>query len=233
MKAAVIVFPGSNCDHDMYHVLKHVMHIETKFLWHKETSLGDVDAIFLPGGFSFGDYLRTGAIARFSPVLDEVIRVAKKGGLVFGVCNGFQVLCEAGLLPGALRRNRQLEFICREVTIRVENNESRFTSACQPGQVLRMPVAHGEGNYFADADDLAELEEKGQVIFRYSDATGRVVEAANINGSLNNIAGICNQQGNVLGMMPHPERASESLLGSADGQLIFESILASCNIVAG
>lgn len=227
MKAAVIVFPGSNCDHDMYHVLKHIMKIETKFLWHKETSLGDSDVVFLPGGFSFGDYLRTGAIARFSPVLAEVIRFANRGGLVFGVCNGFQVLCEAGLLPGALRRNRQLEFICREVTIRVENNQSRFTNACQSGQVLKMPVAHGDGNYFAEPDDLKMLEDNGQVIFRYADAAGSVDKVANINGSLNNIAGICNKQGNVLGMMPHPERAAENILGSADGRLIFESIMAS------
>ncbi len=231
MKAAVIVFPGSNCDHDMYHTLKHVLKVQTKFLWHKETALGDVDAVFLPGGFSFGDYLRTGAIARFSPILEEVIRFAKKGGLVFGVCNGFQVLCEAGLLPGVLRRNRQLDFICREVSIKAENAQTRFTSACHPGQVLKMPVAHGEGSYYAEANDLQRIEDNGQVVFRYVTANGRVDEAANINGSLNNIAGICNAQGNILGMMPHPERASEPLLGSADGRVIFTSILASFRIV--
>ncbi|MCA9730714.1 phosphoribosylformylglycinamidine synthase subunit PurQ [candidate division KSB1 bacterium] len=226
MKAAVIVFPGSNCDHDMYNVLKHVMHIDAKFLWHKETDLGDVDAVFLPGGFSFGDFLRTGSIARFSPVMEEVIKFAINGGLVMGVCNGFQVLCEAGLLPGVLRRNSGLDFICREVTLKVENTDTRFTNRCSQGQILKMPVAHGEGNYFAEPDVIKRLEDNGQVVFRYASADGVVDDTANINGSINNIAGICNEQGNVLGMMPHPERASERQLGSVDGKIIFESIVA-------
>ncbi|KAA3616479.1 MAG: phosphoribosylformylglycinamidine synthase subunit PurQ [Calditrichaeota bacterium] len=225
MKAAVIVFPGSNCDHDMYYVLKHVMGIDTQFLWHKDTAIGEIDAVFLPGGFSFGDYLRTGSIARFSPIMDEVIKFADGGGLVFGVCNGFQVLCEAGLLPGVLRKNRNLDFICRQVTVRVENTATRFSSACTQGQILQMPVAHGEGNYYAEPDTIRKLEENRQVVFRYATVEGEITDRANINGSVNNIAGICNDRGNVLGMMPHPERAAEFQLGSADGKFIFDSIV--------
>jgi len=225
MKCGVVVFPGSNCDHDLYHVLKHVMGLETRFVWHKEQELSDLDAVFLPGGFSYGDYLRTGAIARFSPVMNEVIRFAQKGGPVLGICNGFQILCESGLLPGALLRNRDLDFICKSVYIRVENTDTIFTGACQPGQVLKMPIAHGDGNFFVDQATLEELESRQQVLFRYCDHSGQVNEAVNPNGSLNNIAGICNRERNVVGMMPHPERAAEAVLGSEDGRFIFQSLV--------
>lgn len=224
-KLGVVVFPGSNCDHDLYHVLKHVLGQEVRFVWHKETELSDLQALFLPGGFSYGDYLRAGAIARFSPVMNEVVRFAQQGRPVMGICNGFQMLCEAGLLPGALMRNRGLEFVCRQVYIRVEHAGSLFTQAFQAGQVLKMPIAHGEGNYFAEADTLAALEESGRVLFRYCTRDGRVSDEANPNGSALNIAGICNAAGNVLGMMPHPERAAEAILGSADGKNIFLSLL--------
>jgi phosphoribosylformylglycinamidine synthase len=224
MKFGVVVFPGSNCDHDTYHVISKVIGQPVDFIWHKEEEIDRFDAIILPGGFSYGDYLRTGAIARFSPVMSAVIEFARDGGLVLGICNGFQILCEAGLLPGALLRNRDLKFICEHVNIRVERADTPFTSACSAGQVLSVPVAHGEGNYFCDHKTLDELEQEGRVIFRYCDAQGRVVEEANPNGSLNNIAGICNRERNVLGLMPHPERASESLLGSKDGRAIFLSI---------
>jgi phosphoribosylformylglycinamidine synthase subunit PurQ / glutaminase len=227
MKFGVIVFPGSNCDHDAYHAAKHVMNQETRFIWHKESSLGDVDVVLVPGGFSYGDYLRAGAIARFSPIMKDVVRFASEGGLVLGICNGFQVLCESGLLPGALIRNASLRFVCKETFIRVENAETPFTRAVSDGEVLRIPVAHGEGNYVADPEVLAELEGEGRVVFRYCDAAGNVTPEANPNGSANNIAGIINESGNVLGMMPHPERCVESVLGSTDGLAIFESILGS------
>ncbi len=224
-KLGVVVFPGSNCDHDLYHALKHVLRQNVRFVWHKETDISDLSAVFLPGGFSYGDYLRGGAIARFSPVMREVLGFAQKGGTVVGVCNGFQVLCESGLLPGSLMRNQNLDFICRQINIRVEHTNSAFTGACQKGQVLKMPIAHGEGNYYAENDVIDELEANNQVLFRYSSAEGETAKNANPNGSLRNIAGITNKTGNVLGMMPHPERACESSLGSADGIHIFSSLI--------
>jgi phosphoribosylformylglycinamidine synthase I len=224
MKFGVVVFPGSNCDHDTYHVISKVIGQPVDFIWHKEEEIDRYDAIILPGGFSFGDYLRTGAIARFSPVMKSVVEFAKAGGLVLGICNGFQILCEAGLLPGALLSNRDLKFICEHINIRVESTDTPFTSACSAGQVISAPIAHGEGNYFCEQSTLDELEDEGRVIFRYCDASGRLTAEANPNGSLNNIAGICNRDRNVLGLMPHPERASESLLGSNDGRIILLSM---------
>lgn len=226
MKFGVVVFPGSNCDHDTYHIISKVIGQPVDFIWHKEENISGYDVIFLPGGFSYGDYLRSGAIARFSPVMRSVVRFAREGGLVMGICNGFQILCEAGLLPGALLRNRDLKFICQHVNVRVENTDTPFTSACKEGQVLSIPVAHGEGNYFCNPETLAELESNDQVLFRYCDAEGNVTEAANPNGSLNNIAGICNRERNVLGLMPHPERAAEDLLNSRDGRIIFRALAA-------
>ncbi|WP_017729203.1 phosphoribosylformylglycinamidine synthase subunit PurQ [Halalkalibacterium ligniniphilum] len=216
MKFAVIVFPGSNCDADMYHAIKDALGEEVDYVWHTETSLEGYDGILLPGGFSYGDYLRSGAIARFSPVMNEVVKAANNGVPTLGVCNGFQVLLEAGLLPGAMQRNEQLKFICRPVELVVENNETMFTSAYEQGETITIPVAHGEGNYFCDDETLAELEANKQIVFRYVDR---------VNGSRENIAGIMNKQGNVLGMMPHPERAVEDLLGSSDGLRLFQSIL--------
>jgi phosphoribosylformylglycinamidine synthase len=227
MKFGVVVFPGSNCDHDTYHVISKVIGQPVDFIWHKEEEIGHCDAIILPGGFSYGDYLRTGAIARFSPVMRSVIDLAHAGGLVLGICNGFQILCEAGLLPGALLRNRDLRFICEHVNVRVEHTDTPFTSACVEGQVLSMPIAHGEGNYFCDPETLAELEREGRIIFRYCTPGGDVTEEANPNGSLDGIAGICSHERNVLGLMPHPERSSESLLGSNDGRQIFLSLAVS------
>ncbi|MBK9313576.1 MAG: phosphoribosylformylglycinamidine synthase subunit PurQ [Acidobacteria bacterium] len=224
MKFGVVVFPGSNCDHDTYHVVSKVIGQPVDFIWHKEEQIDRFDAIILPGGFSYGDYLRSGAIARFSPVMRSVRQFAEEGGLVMGICNGFQILCEAGLLPGALLRNRDLRFICEHINIRVERVDTPFTSACEPRQVLSLPIAHGEGNYFCDPETLDALEREGRVIFRYCDAEGSVTDESNPNGSLNNIAGICNSERNVLGLMPHPERASESLLGSSDGRAIFLSM---------
>ena len=226
MRVGVIVFPGSNCDHDAYHVARHVLGLDTCFVWHKETRLPSADLVIIPGGFSYGDYLRAGAVARFSPIMDQVFRFAEGGGLVMGICNGFQVLCECGLLPGALLRNDSVRFACKWVSIRTENISTPFTGGLAPGQVLRIPIAHGEGNYFASNEDLQALEEHGQVAFRYCSEAGEISSEANPNGSARNIAGIVNRQGNVLGMMPHPERAAESALGSTDGQLIFRSLLA-------
>ncbi len=223
----IVVFPGSNCDHDAQYALGTVCGQETRLLWHKETSLQGADVIILPGGFSYGDYLRCGAIARFSPIMKEVIAFANDGGTVIGICNGFQILCEAGLLPGVLLRNEQLRFSCSYVHLRVEQNTSRYTSACVPGEVLRIPIAHGDGNYFADAETLRTLEEKRRVLFRYCDPDGTVSGGANPNGSLRNIAGIMNEQGNVMGMMPHPERAVEALLGPTDGRKVLRSIIES------
>ena len=221
----VIVFPGSNCDHDAYHALKHVMNADVKFLWHKDSDVSGLDLIIVPGGFSYGDYLRSGAIARFSPIMQELIKYAKKGGPVMGICNGFQILLEAGLIPGAMRHNEQLKFICKDVHIRVESTQSMYTSSLQKGQLLSIPVSHGEGNYYIDNDGLNELQDNDQVLFRYVNAHGETTPEANINGSIDHIAGITNKQKNVLGMMPHPERAMEKLLGKEDGKPIFESIL--------
>jgi phosphoribosylformylglycinamidine synthase subunit PurQ / glutaminase len=227
MRFAVIVFPGSNCDHDAYHAVKHVLGHDTRFVWHKESSLGGTDVVILPGGFSHGDYLRTGAIARFSPVMDVVRAFAASGGPVLGICNGFQILLEAGLLPGAMLRNADLKFHCEHVAVRVEATDTPFTQLCAPGQVLSLPIAHGEGNYFAEPHVLRRLEERRQVVFRYSSPGGEVTAAANPNGSVQNIAGICSDGRNVVGLMPHPERACERALGSADGLVLFESVVAS------
>jgi phosphoribosylformylglycinamidine synthase len=226
MKFAVVVFPGSNCDHDAYHATRHVLGHAAEFVWHKERSLKSADVVILPGGFSHGDYLRTGAIARFSPVMEAVSGFAAEGGPVLGICNGFQVLLEAALLPGAMLRNADLKFHCEHVHVRVEATDTPFTHLCSPGQVLRIPIAHGEGNYFAPPDVLRALEEDRRVVFRYVDAHGAVVPDANPNGSARNIAGICNERRNVVGLMPHPERACERALGSADGLLLFESVVA-------
>jgi phosphoribosylformylglycinamidine synthase len=225
MKFAVIVFPGSNCDHDAYHAAKHVFAQEAEFVWHKETTLKGADAVILPGGFSHGDYLRTGAIARFSPVMSAVSEFARRGGPVLGICNGFQVLLEAGLLPGAMLRNRDLKFHCEHVWVRAEQVDTPFTARAARNQVLKLPIAHGEGNYFAEPAVIDELEANGRVVFRYCDANGGVTDAANPNGSRNNIAGICNEARNVVGLMPHPERACEGVLGSADGRVLFESVI--------
>jgi phosphoribosylformylglycinamidine synthase len=222
----VLVFPGSNCDHDCYHVLKHVMGQEARFVWHKDTSLDGLDAVVVPGGFSYGDYLRCGAIARFSPIMGALGGFAERGGLVLGICNGFQILLEAGLLPGAMLRNDRLKFICEHVHLRVENAATPFTNACRPGQVLRVPIAHMEGNYTIDDAGLLELRRRGGTIFRYSHPDGTVAPDANPNGATDAIAGIANAAGNVLGMMPHPERSAEKILGSTDGRLIFESMIA-------
>ena len=225
MKFGVVVFPGSNCDLDAYHMAKDVMGQEAVYLWHKDRDLKGVDLVILPGGFSYGDYLRCGAIARFSPLMEEVQKFAARGGLVWGICNGFQILLESGLLPGALYRNDHLQFRCQFSHVRVENVGLPFTGDLQEGDVLQIPIAHGEGNYFAPPDLLKELEEGGQVVFRYVTESGDVSSEANPNGSLQNIAGICNRAGNVLGMMPHPERAAEEILGSAHGQKLFRSVI--------
>jgi phosphoribosylformylglycinamidine synthase I len=226
MKFAVVVFPGSNCDEDAYHAVKDVLGQHAEYIWHKDTDLKGADVVILPGGFAHGDYLRTGAMARFSPIMREVERVAAQGAPVLGICNGFQVLLEAGLLPGAMLRNDALKFRCEHVHIRVEQTDTPFTLACRPHQVLRIPIAHGEGNYFAEPDVIARLEANRQIVFRYTDAAGDVRESANPNGSKASIAGLCNEARNVVGLMPHPERACESMLGSADGLVIFESVVA-------
>jgi phosphoribosylformylglycinamidine synthase subunit PurQ / glutaminase len=224
MRAAVVTFPGSNCDYDCYKAFTDVLTEEADFVWHRERELGDPDLVVLPGGFSYGDYLRAGAIARFSPVMDEVIRLARSGRPVLGICNGFQILCEAALLPGALVRNQELRFLGRDVHVRVERTDTPFTHRYRPGQVLRMPLAHGEGNYVADPETLRRLEDERRVIFRYVDEKGEPTETANPNGSMNNIAGIINETGTILGLMPHPERVVEDLLGGTDGLPLFESI---------
>ncbi len=227
VRCGIVVFPGSNCDHDAYYAWKRILGQDAVFLWHKEQDLKGCDVIILPGGFSYGDYLRCGAIARFSPVISEVIRFAGEGGTVMGICNGFQVLVEAGLLPGVLLRNSSLKFVCKFVRLRVENRDTRFTNQCRPGEILNIPVAHGDGNYFTDDETLSRLEERGQILLRYCDAEGRVTTEANPNGSLGNIAGIMNEEGNVFGLMPHPERACDPLLRHTDGQKIFRSIIES------
>ncbi len=226
MKTRIIVFPGSNCDHDAHHAVKNVLgEADTDFVWHKEGTIGNgVDLVILPGGFSYGDYLRTGAIARFSPVMKDVIDFANKGGTVIGICNGFQVLCESGLLPGMLVRNSGLKFRSKFLHIRTEQTGNRFTEMLAPAQVLKIPIAHGEGNYLAEANVINELEANQQVVFRYSTEGGEVTESSNPNGSVNGIAGIINKAGNVLGLMPHPERACEAILGSDDGLGVFRSL---------
>lgn len=225
MRFGIIVFPGTNCDADTLWVLRDVLQQPAEPVWHEDTDLSRVDAVVLPGGFSYGDYLRAGAIARFSPVMRAVSELAAAGQPVLGICNGFQVLVEAGLLPGAMMRNTGLRFVCKDVHLRVENADTRFTRACRPGQRLRLPIAHNEGAYYADPETLARMKANGQIVLRYCDAEGRVTPVANPNGSVDHIAGICNEAGNVFGLMPHPERASEPLLGSADGLLLFESLL--------
>lgn len=227
MKFAVVVFPGSNCDHDTYHAVKHVLGADATFVWHKDTSLSGADVVVLPGGFSYGDYLRTGAIARFSPIMAPVVEFAAAGGPVLGVCNGFQILLEAGLLPGGMLRNRRVKFQCEQVHVRVEQIDTPFTCAARQGHVLQMPIAHGDGNYYAPPEVLEALEASRQVVLRYCDPEGHVVEEANPNGSANAIAGLCNERRNVVALMPHPERACESALGSADGLMMFESAAAS------
>jgi phosphoribosylformylglycinamidine synthase len=224
MKFGVIIFPGSNCDHDAYWTVEQVLKQPVTFLWHESHDLENSDAIIVPGGFAYGDYLRTGAIAKFSPVMESVRKFAEGGGLVIGICNGFQILCESGLLPGALMRNAGLKYVCKPVDVRVENADTPFTNACREGEVLSIPIGHMEGNYFSDQATLEELRRGDRIVFRYCDRSGEVTDASNPNGSLDNIAGISSPGGNVLGMMPHPERASETLLGSVDGFKIFESL---------
>lgn len=226
-KFGVVVFPGSNCDRDVHYVLSEIFHQDTRYIWHKDSSLGDVHVVILPGGFSYGDYLRCGAIARFSPVMREVVQFATNGGVVVGICNGFQILLEAGLLPGAMLKNKSLRFVCKYVYLSVENAHTRFTSVCSPGEVLEVPVAHGEGNYIVDEDTLKQLEDKEQILFRYCDRNGNITDEANPNGSMANIAGLINEEGNVVGLMPHPERCSDEVLGHTDGKKFFQSILQS------
>ena len=226
-KFGVVVFPGSNCDHDAYYILRQILDQDAHFLWHKDTSLDGIDVVILPGGFSYGDYLRCGAIARFSPIMKEVVAFAHNGGIVIGICNGFQILCEAGLLPGALLRNECLTFVCKFVDLRVENNNTKFTSECNLGEALRIPIAHGEGNYFVDDATLQQLKRNGQILFRYCDRNGSITPASNPNGSIANIAGIMNKEGNVMGLMPHPERAADPILGHTDGQKILKSVIKS------
>jgi phosphoribosylformylglycinamidine synthase subunit PurQ / glutaminase len=224
MKFGVIIFPGSNCDHDAYWTIEHVLQHPVTFLWHESHDLQNCDAIIVPGGFAYGDYLRTGAIAKFSPVMESVRKFAEGGGIVLGICNGFQILCESGLLPGALMRNAGLKYVCKPVQVRVESSDTPFTNSCNDGEILCIPIGHMDGNYFCDEATLAELDRERRVVFRYCDAAGEVTPVSNPNGSLNNIAGICSSGRNVLGMMPHPERASEPALGGVDGRKIFESL---------
>jgi len=225
MKFGVVVFPGSNCDMDAYHALRDAMGARVEYIWHQERELRGFDCVILPGGFTYGDYLRVGAVARFSPVMEAVMEFAARGRLVLGICNGFQILTEAGLLPGALMRNVGQRFICKYVHLRLENAETPFTRAGKPGQVVRIPIAHGEGCYYADEATLAQLQSEGRIIFRYCSEQGQASPQANPNGSVDNIAGICNRERNVLGMMPHPERCADPILGSADGRVVFESLL--------
>lgn len=232
MKFGVIVFPGSNCDRDVAMVTRHLLGQPTRMVWHEETDLSDLDVIVIPGGFSYGDYLRCGAIARFSAAMQATLHHAQQGKWVLGICNGFQVLTEAGLLPGALVRNRDLHFICDRLPLRIERSDLPWTQAYQPGQVITLPVAHGEGCYYADPETLAQLEENRQIVFRYCDLDGELSQAANPNGSLASIAGICNRRGNVLGMMPHPERASDPALGNTEGFGLFQGLLAAASLIA-
>jgi phosphoribosylformylglycinamidine synthase subunit PurQ / glutaminase len=225
VKVGVVVFPGSNCDHDTEHVLRDVCGQEVRLVWHKESDLGGLDAVVLPGGFAYGDYLRTGAIARFSPVMKAVGEFARKGGPVLGICNGFQILQEAGLLPGAMLRNQGVKFLSQPVDVRVERADTPFTAGIRPGTVLTMPIAHGEGNFYAEPDVVSRLEDEGRVVFRYTTKDGRLDPGANVNGSASAIAGVCNEARNVVGLMPHPERAAEPELGSADGRQLFEALV--------
>ncbi len=225
MKFGVLIFPGSNCDHDMVYVLKNILKQEVVELWHKDSDLQNVDAIAIPGGFSFGDYLRSGAIAKFSPIMESVIEFANNGGFVFGVCNGFQILCESGLLPGALLHNENQKFICKNVYLKADNNNSSFTAFVDKNKAIKIPIAHGEGKYFANEETLAEMRQNSQILFRYCDADGNITKDANPNGSIENIAGICNAQKNVFGMMPHPERAADITIGNTDGLFILESMI--------
>ena len=223
MKTGVVVFPGSNCDEDIVCVLRNILRQDVVKLWHKEHDLQDCDLIILPGGFSYGDYLRSGAIARFSPIMKEVMAFAAKGGIVFGICNGFQILCEAGLLPGALLHNVHHHFVCKNIFIRAENNDSIMTAAIEKGRALKIPIAHGEGNFYADDETMKRLNDNGQILFRYCDEKGNIIPQANPTGTKDNIAGICNKTKNVFGMMPHPERAADPVLGNTDGRMILES----------
>jgi phosphoribosylformylglycinamidine synthase len=232
MNVGVIVFPGSNCDRDVAMVTRDLLQQPTRMVWHEDSDLSDLDLVIVPGGFSYGDYLRCGAIARFSPAMQATRHHAEQGKLVLGICNGFQVLTEAGLLPGALMRNRDLHFICQRVPLRIERTDLPWTQAYQPGQVITLPIAHGEGCYYADADTLAALEDHQQIVFRYSTPDGQLTDASNPNGSLHHIAGICNRRGNVLGMMPHPERASDPMLGHTDGLGLFKSVLQAVAAIA-
>ncbi len=225
MKFGVVIFPGSNCDQDSYYCIKNVIGQPVSYIWHQETDVSDYDCIILPGGFSYGDYLRTGAVARFSPVMQSIIEHVKRGGRLIGICNGFQILCEAHLLPGALITNNKLKFICKYVNLKVENDTSDFTHLYNKGDILRIPVAHHSGCYHADSDTIKELEDESRILFRYCDESGRVTPESNINGSVNNIAGVLSKEGNVAGMMPHPERAVEDLLASTDGIRVFASLV--------
>jgi phosphoribosylformylglycinamidine synthase I len=225
MKFGVVIFPGSNCDYDSYYLLKKVLNVETEFLFHKESSLNNCDVIILPGGFSYGDYLRCGAIARFSPIMKEIIKFAKSGGIVIGICNGFQILCESELLPGVLSKNNSLKFQCFDQTLKVVNNKTRFTNLYHENEIITFPIAHGEGNFIIDEDGLKELYDNNQIVLKYCDEYGNITEKSNPNGSVDNIAGICNKEGNVFGLMPHPERCGESILQNTDGIKIFKSIL--------
>ena len=229
MKCGVVVFPGSNCDHDCYHILKHIFGLDTRWVWHKDTgSLSDLDLIVLPGGFSYGDYLRAGAISKFSPVMKAVIGFANKGGRVLGICNGFQILVESGLLPGAFLHNQSQKFICKTVFTRVENTDTPFTNQCPDKAVLQIPIAHKQGNYFVDPESLKRMTDRRQILLRYSDAQGNVSQATNPNGSVDNIAAVANENKNVMGMMPHPERCADPLWPNVDGQSIFNSLIHSC-----
>ena len=223
-KFGVVVFPGSNCDHDTYYALRKILDLDVKFLWHKQASLEDSDVIILPGGFSYGDYLRTGAISRFSPIMNEVIKFANKGGYVLGICNGFQILLEAGILPGVMIRNESLNFVCKDVYLKIQNENTLFTKGINGKAALKVPIAHGEGNYFADKNTLEELETNNQIVFKYCSSNGKISKEDNPNGSVMNIAGIINKQGNVFGMMPHPERCTDPVLGKIDGSLIFKTL---------
>lgn len=227
MKFGVVIFPGSNCDHDTLYVLRDIFKQDAIFLWHKEHDLKKVDCVILPGGFSYGDYLRSGSIAAFSPLMQEIREFTSRGGLVLGICNGFQVLLELGLLPGAMLRNKNLKFLCQYVHLRVDNTDTPFTNTAKRGQVLRIPIAHFDGNFYSSPETIGEIKKNNQIVLRYSDARGQLSDEANVNGSLECIAGLINTAGNVMGMMPHPERASELLLGSEDGRIIFESLIKS------